>query len=61
VPPQFMLLGGIYAVLTLIVYGAIGSLAGWAGALLQRPAVQRSMRAIAGGVIACLGVWGLQS
>lgn len=61
VPPQFLLLGGIYAVLTLIVYGAIGSLAGWVGALLQRPAVQRSMRAIAGVVIAGLGVSGLWS
>jgi threonine/homoserine/homoserine lactone efflux protein len=57
--PQFILLGVIYAVLTLLIYGVIGSVAGWAGALLQRPPVQRGMRAVAGMVIAGLGIWGV--
>lgn len=61
VPLQFVQLGGIYAVLTLIIYGVIGSLAGWAGGVLQRPTVQRVMRIVAGLVIAGLGVWGIVS
>ena len=56
---QFMLLGTIYAVLTLTIYGFIGSMAGWAGSILQRPAVQRTLRIVAGCVIAGLGVWGV--
>ena len=59
VTQQFVLLGSIYALLTLLIYGVIGSIAGWAGALLQRPVVQRSMRSMAGIVIASLGVWGV--
>ena len=56
---QFVLLGAIYAGLTLAIYGLIGSMAGWAGSILQRPAVQRVLRIVAGGVIAGLGVWGV--
>jgi threonine/homoserine/homoserine lactone efflux protein len=56
---QFVVLGAIYAGLTLVIYGVIGSLAGWAGSWLQRPLVQRIMRASAGVVIASLGVWGM--
>jgi threonine/homoserine/homoserine lactone efflux protein len=57
---QFVLLGAMYAVLTLVIYGALGSMAGWAGEVLQRPAVQRGLRIVAGCVIAVLGVWGLR-
>ena len=56
---QFVLLGAIYAGLTLVIYGTLGSMAGWAGDVLQRPAVQRGLRIVAGCVIAGLGVWGL--
>lgn len=56
---QFVLLGAIYAGLTLVIYGVIGSVAGWAGSWLQRPLVQRIMRGSAGVVIAGLGVWGM--
>jgi len=56
---QFVLLGAIYAVLTLTIYGLIGSMAGWTGSILQRPAVQRTLRIVAGCVIAGLGVWGV--
>jgi threonine/homoserine/homoserine lactone efflux protein len=56
---QFIVLGAIYAGLTLVIYGVIGSLAGWAGAVLQRPLVQRVLRIVAGCVIAGLGVWGV--
>jgi threonine/homoserine/homoserine lactone efflux protein len=55
---QFIVLGAIYAGLTLAIYGLIGSVAGWAGAVLQRPLVQRVLRIVAGCVIAGLGVWG---
>lgn len=57
--PQFALLGVIYAVLTLLIYGVIGSIAGWAGSVLQQPQVQRGMRGVAGMVIATLGIWGV--
>jgi threonine/homoserine/homoserine lactone efflux protein len=56
---QFIVLGAIYAGLTLGIYGLIGSLAGWAGAVLQQPRVQRGLRIVAGSVIAGLGVWGV--
>jgi len=56
---QFIVLGAIYAGLTLVIYGLIGSLAGWAGTVLQRPLVQRVLRIMAGCVIAGLGVWGV--
>lgn len=56
---QFIMLGAIYAGLTLVIYGLIGSVAGWAGAVLQRPLVQRGLRIVAGCVIAGLGVWGV--
>jgi len=56
---QFVILGAIYAGLTLGIYGAIGSMAGWAGNVLQRPVVQRALRIVAGCVIAGLGVWGV--
>ena len=56
---QFIVLGAIYAGLTLAIYGVIGSVAGWAGAVLQRPLVQRVLRIVAGCVIAGLGVWGV--
>ncbi len=56
---QFIVLGAIYAGLTLGIYGLIGSLAGWAGAVLQQPQVQRGLRIVAGSVIAGLGVWGV--
>jgi threonine/homoserine/homoserine lactone efflux protein len=59
IAPQFVVLGAIYAGLTLAIYGVIGSLAGWAGSWLQRPLVQRIMRGSAGVVIAGLGVWGM--
>lgn len=59
IAPQFVVLGVIYAGLTLVIYGVIGSLAGWAGSWLQRPLVQRIMRGTAGVVIAGLGVWGI--
>ncbi|MEY3991169.1 MAG: hypothetical protein RI985_2250 [Chloroflexota bacterium] len=59
IAPQFVVLGVIYAGLTLLIYGVIGSLAGWAGSWLQRPLVQRIMRGTAGVVIAGLGVWGI--
>lgn len=57
---QFIVLGAIYAGLTLVIYGLIGSLAGWAGAVLQQQHVQRMLRVVAGGVIAGLGLWGLR-
>ena len=53
------MLGAIYADLTLAIYGLIGSVAGWAGAVLQRPLVQRGLRIVAGCVIAGLGLWGV--
>jgi len=56
---QFIVLGAIYAGLTLAIYGLIGSVAGWAGAVLQRPLVQRGLRIVAGCVIAGLGLWGV--
>lgn len=56
---QFIVLGAIYAGLTLAIYGLIGSVAGWAGAVLQRPLVQQGLRIVAGCVIAGLGVWGV--
>ena len=56
---QFIILGAIYAGLTLAIYGLIGSVAGWAGAVLQRPLVQRVLRIVAGCVIAGLGLWGV--
>lgn len=59
IAPQFMVLGAIYAGLTLAIYGVIGSVAGWAASWLQRPLVQRIMRGTAGVVIASLGVWGI--
>jgi threonine/homoserine/homoserine lactone efflux protein len=49
----------LQAGLTLVIYGLIGSLAGWAGAVLQRPMVQRVLRIAAGCVIAGLGLWGV--
>jgi threonine/homoserine/homoserine lactone efflux protein len=56
---QFIVLGAIYAGLTLAIYGLIGSVAGWAGAVLQRPLVQRVLRIVAGCVIVGLGLWGV--
>ena len=56
---QFVLLGTIYAGLMLTIYGLIGSMAGWAGSILQRPAVQRALRIVAGCAIVGLGVWGV--
>jgi len=53
------MLGAIYAGLTLGINGLIGILAGWAGAVLQQPRVQRGLRVVSGGVIAGLGVWGV--
>jgi threonine/homoserine/homoserine lactone efflux protein len=56
---QFVLHGGIYALLTLIIYATIGSVAGVFAATLQRPLIQRGVRAVAGIVIMVFGVQGV--
>ena len=60
VAAQFVLHGGIYAVLTLIIYATIGSVAGAFATTLQRPLIQRSVRAVAGVVIIVFGVLGVR-
>ena len=57
---QFVLHGGIYALLTLIIYATIGSVAGMFAATLQRPLIQRGVRAVAGIVIMIFGVLGVR-
>jgi len=58
---QFLLHGGIYALLTLTVYACIGSLAGYFAATLRHPQLQRWLRGIAGGVVIGFGCMGLFS
>ena len=57
---QFVLHGGIYALLTLMIYTTIGSVAGMFAATLQRPHIQRVVRAVAGGVIMVFGLLGVR-
>ena len=59
VAAQFVLHGGIYALLTLIIYATIGSVAGAFATTLQRPLIQRGVRAVAGIVIMVFGVLGV--
>jgi len=59
VAAQFVLHGGIYALLTLMIYATIGSVAGAFAATLQRPLIQRCVRAVAGMVIMVFGVLGV--
>ncbi|MFM2307889.1 MAG: hypothetical protein RLY87_9 [Chloroflexota bacterium] len=56
---QFLLHGGIYALLTLSIYACIGSLAGYFADTLRHPQLQRWLRGIAGCVIIGFGVMGV--
>ncbi len=58
---QFVLHGGIYALLTLAIYASIGSLAGYFATSLQKPTLQRWLRGSAGCVIMGFGLMGLVS
>lgn len=61
VAAQFLLHGGIYALLTLTIYACIGSLAGYFADTLRHPQLQRWLRGIAGCVIIGFGVMGVFS
>ena len=58
VASQLVVFGGLYALLTVIVYSAVGALAGVIGrALRSQPIVASRLRWIAGGSFVGLGVW----
>jgi threonine/homoserine/homoserine lactone efflux protein len=58
VASQLLVFGGLYALLTVIVYSAVGGLAGVIGlALRSQPIVASRLRWIAGGSFVGLGVW----
>jgi threonine/homoserine/homoserine lactone efflux protein len=56
--PQLLLLGGIYMLLTVLLYGMIGYFAGGIGRWLQRqPCVASRLRRLTGGCFIGLGAW----
>ena len=58
VTPQLLLLGGIYMLLTVIIYGTVGYFAGGIGRWLRtRATIASRLRWISGGSFIGLGVW----
>jgi threonine/homoserine/homoserine lactone efflux protein len=55
--PQFLVLGGLFVVSTLLVFGGVSCIAGWLGTLLRtskRP--ERILNRVAGTVFLCLAI-----